>query len=138
MNLTISLQPGRVPVTVIHLDGKLDSNSFQKLIDEAKKAYDGGARDLVLDMSKLTYISSAGIVSLHSISKLFRGEVMPDPEKGWTAIRSAERERVSGVQEHVRLCGVPPEVRSVLDVVGFSSFFEMFPDVAQAVASLQS
>jgi anti-anti-sigma regulatory factor len=113
----------------------LDSNSFQRLIDEAKKAYDGGARDLVLDMTKLIYISSAGIVSLYSVAKLFRGEDMPDPEKGWGAIRSAEKDRDSGVQEHVKICGVPAEVRSVLDVVGFSSFFEMFPDSTQAVAS---
>ena len=135
MNITLSQQQGRVPVTVIQLDGKLDSNSFQLLIDEAKKTYDGGARDLVLDMTKLTYISSAGIVSLHSVAKLFRGEEMPDPEQGWGAIRSAEKERDSGSQQHVKMCGVPPEVRSVLDVVGFSSFFEIFADLPSAVAS---
>ena len=135
MNITVTTQQGRVPVTVIHLDGKLDSNSFQRLIDEAKKVYDGGARDLVLDMTKLTYISSAGIVSLHSIAKLFRGEAMPDPEKGWGAIRSADKERDSGAQQHVKMCGVPPEVRSVLDVVGFSNFFEMHADLQNAIAS---
>ena len=135
MNITVTTQQGRVPVTVIHLDGKLDSNSFQRLIDEAKKVYDGGARDLVLDMTKLTYISSAGIVSLHSVAKLFRGEEMPDPEKGWGAIRSADTERDSGAQQHVKMCGVPPEVRSVLDVVGFSNFFEMHADLQNAIAS---
>lgn len=135
MNITLSQQQGRKPVTVIHLDGKLDSNSFQRLIDEAKKAYDGGARDIVLDMTKLTYISSAGIVSLHSVAKLFRGEELPDLEKGWGAIRAAEKERESGFQQHVKMCGVPPEVRSVLDVVGFSNFFEMFDNLQQAVAS---
>ncbi len=135
MNISISRQQGRVPVTILQLDGKLDSNSFQRLIDEAKKAYEGGARDLVLDMSKLTYISSAGIVSLHSVSKLFRGEALPDAEAGWGAIRSAEHDRASGVQQHVKLCCVPPEVRSVLDVVGFSSFFEMHNDLNSALAA---
>jgi len=135
MNLTVSTQQGRVPVTVVQLEGKLDSNSFQRLINEAKKAYEGGARDLVIDMTKLTYISSAGIVSLHSTAKLFRGEEMPDPEKGWNAIRAAERDRTSGLQKHVKLCAVPAEVRSVLDVVGFSNFFEMLPDAQSAVAS---
>jgi anti-anti-sigma regulatory factor len=135
MNITVSLQKGRVPVAVIYIDGKLDSNSFQRLIDEARKVYTGGARDLVLDMSKVTYISSAGIVSLHSISKLFRGEEMPDPEKGWNAIRSVERERESGAQQHVKLSGIRPEVKSVLEVVGFSSLFEMFEDTEKAVSS---
>jgi len=135
MNITLSQMQGRVPVTAIHLDGKLDSNSFQRLIEEAKKAYDGGVRDMVLDMSKLTYISSAGIVSLHTVAKLLRGESMPDPERGWNAIRSAERERIGGTQEHIKLSSVPPEVQSVLDVVGFSSFFEMYPSLEAAVAS---
>lgn len=135
MDITVSTQQGRVPVTVIHLDGKLDSGSFQKLIDEAKKLFDGGARHLILDMTNLTYISSAGIVSLHSIAKLFRGEALPDTEAGWNTIRSLEKERSSGVQQHVKLLNVPPEVRSVLDVVGFAAFFEMHTDLGQAVAS---
>ncbi len=135
MNITVSQQQGRVPVTVIHLDGKLDSNSFQKLINEAKVVFDGGARHLLLDMAQLTYISSAGIVSLHSIAKLFRGESLPDAEAGWNTIRSLEKERAGGAQRNVKLLNVPPEVRSVLDVVGLAAFFEMYTDLAQAVAS---
>ncbi len=135
MNMTVSQQQGREPVAIIHLDGKLDSNSFQKLIDEAKKVFAGGTRHLILDMTKLTYISSAGIVSLHSIAKLFRGESLPDAEAGWSTIRSLEKERAGGVQQNVKLLNAPPEVRSVLDVVGFAAFFEMHTDLGQAVAS---
>jgi len=135
MNITISQQQGRVPVTIVHLEGKLDSTSFQSLINEAKNLFDGGSRQLILDMTKLTYISSAGIVALHSIAKLFRGESMPDPEAGWSSIRSLEKERNSGLQQNFKLLNVPPEVRSVLDVVGFATFFEMHTDLAQAVAS---
>lgn len=137
MNITISTEQGAQPITVIHLDGKLDSNSFQKLINEAQAAFAGGARRLILDMTKLTYISSAGIVSLHSIAKLFRGEAIPNTEAGWNTIRSLEKERASGLQENLKLLNVPPEVRSVLDVVGFSSFFEMYTDLQQAIASFK-
>jgi anti-anti-sigma factor len=135
MNITISQKQGREPVSVIHLDGKLDSNSFQRLIDEAKKLYAEGARRLILDMTKLSYISSAGIVSLHSIAKLFRGESLPNTDAGWNAIRSVEKERAGGMQQQVKLFNVPVEVRSVLDVVGFSTYFEMHTDLDQAVAS---
>jgi anti-anti-sigma factor len=135
MNITVSQQQGREPVAVIHLDGKLDSNSFQKLIDDAKKIYDGGSRHLILDMTKLTYISSAGIVSLHSIAKLFRGEALPNAEAGWNTIRSLEKERSGGIHANVKLLNVPPEVHSVLDVVGLATFFEMYTDLQQAVAS---
>ena len=135
MNITVYPMQGRVPVTVLQVEGKLDSNSFHLLIDEAKKVYDGGARDLLLDLSKLTYISSAGIVAVHSVAKLFRGETLPDLNAGWAAIRSAERERAAGVQQHVKLFGVQPEVRNVLDVVGLSAFFESFFELDKALAS---
>lgn len=135
MNLTVSQQQGRIPVTVIHLDGKLDSTSFQNLINEAEKLFAGGARHLILDMTKLTYISSAGIVSLHSVTKLFRGEALPNTDAGWNTIRSLEKERAGGLQQSVKLLNVPPEVRSVLDVVGFAAYFEMYGDLEQAVAS---
>jgi anti-anti-sigma factor len=134
MNITVSQQQGRVPVTVVQLDGKLDSYSFQNLINEAQKLFTAGSRHLILDMTRLTYISSAGIVSLHSIAKLFRGEALPNVEAGWNTIRSMEKERQS-VQENIKLFNVPIEVRNVLDVVGFASFFEMHTDMEKAVAS---
>jgi anti-anti-sigma regulatory factor len=135
MNMTTSQQQGNKPVTIIHLDGKLDSDSFQSLIDEAKKLYTGGARHLLLDMTKLTYISSAGIVALQSIANLFRGEPLPDLEAGWHAIRSLDKERVGGKQQNVKLLNLSPEVWNVLDMVGIADFFETFTDLAQAVAS---
>lgn len=135
MNITVSTQQGKELVGIIHLEGKLDSNSFQKLIDEAKKTYESGFRHIILDMTNLTYISSAGIVSLHSISKLFRGEALPNAEAGWSTIRSLEKERAGGAQANVKLLNVPAEVRSVLDVVGFAAFFEMHTDLQQAIAS---
>ena len=135
MQITFSQKQGREPVTVLHLDGKLDSNSFQRLIDEAKKLYAEGVHHLILDMTTLSYISSAGIVSLHSIVKLFRGESLPKTDAGWNAIRKVEKERAGGMQQQVKLFNVPVEVRSVLDVVGFSAYFEMCTDLDQAVAS---
>lgn len=136
MDITVSTRQGRVPVTLIHLTGKLDSSSFQRLIDEAKKIFDSGVRHLILDMTNLTYISSAGIVALHSIVRLFRGEALPDTEAGWNTIRSMEKERASGFQRNnVKLLNVPADVRNVLDVVGFAAFFEIHTDLEQAVAS---
>ena len=135
MNITTTQKQGREPVTVVHLDGKLDSNSFQMLIEEGKKLYAAGARHVIVDMTNLSYISSAGIVSLHSIAKLFRGEAMPDTEAGWNTIRSMEKDRSGGLVQQVKLFNVPAEVRNVLEVVGFSSFFEMYSDLDQAIAS---
>jgi len=133
MNIVVSQEQGRVPVTVIRLEGQLDGQNFQELIGRAREVYNAGVRDVLLDMHALTYISSAGLVALHTIALMFRGESMPDPEQGWAALKSMDRSRDSGIQEHVKLLNTRPEIKSVLEMVGFTGFFEVYTDLQEAV-----
>ena len=139
MNISVSeaQTPGRVPVTILKLDGQLDGQNYQELIAKAQELYSTGARDFLLDLSDLSYISSAGLVALHSMALLTKGEELPDFEGGWSAYRSMGRTSEAGVQKHVKLLNPHPEVRSVLDMVGFSSVFEIFTDQNEAVNSFQ-
>lgn len=135
MNIIVSQAQGNVPVTVIKLDGQLDGQTYQDLITKARGLYEGGARDFLIDMSDLTYISSAGLVALHTVALLARGEALPDTEAGWSAIRSVGRMAGSGVQKNVKLFNPRDEVRSVLDMVGFGSAFEIHAALDEAVNS---
>ena len=83
MNISVSQAQGKVPVTVIKLDGQLDGQNFQELITKVQELHSAGGRDFLLDLSDLTYISSAGLVALHSVALLTRGEEVPDVEGGW-------------------------------------------------------
>jgi anti-anti-sigma factor len=74
MNISISQVQGKVPVTVLKLEGQLDGQTYQDLINKAREAYKAGWRDFLIDMSDLTYISSAGLVALHSVALLAKGE----------------------------------------------------------------
>jgi len=135
MNISVSQASGRVPVTVIKLDGQLDGQNYQELIAKAQELYDAGGRDFLLDVSDLTYISSAGLVALHSVALLARGEALPDVEGGWSAYRSMGRSSEAGIQKHVKLLNPRSEIMGVLDMVGFSSVFEIFTDREEAVKS---
>lgn len=135
MNITVSQEKGRVPVTVIHLEGQLDGQSYQELIAKGREVLGAGTRDILLDLEKLNYISSAGLVALHTVALLTRGEAPPDPEHGWAALRSMDRSRDGGVQQHLKLLNPRPEVTSVLEMVGFTGFFESFTDLQKAVQS---
>jgi anti-anti-sigma regulatory factor len=135
MNITVSKAQGNVPVTVIKLDGELDGQNYQDLIAKAREVYEGGARNFLIDLSDLTYVSSAGLVALHTVALLARGEALPDTEAGWSAIRSVGNAGSSGFQEHVKLFNPRSEVKSVLDMVGFSSAFQIFTDLDKAVKS---
>jgi anti-anti-sigma regulatory factor len=135
MNISVSQAQGNVPVTVIALDGELDGQTYQSLIGKAREVYESGARDFVIDLSGLTYVSSAGLVALHTVALLARGEALPDTDAGWSAIRSVGGASRGGKQDHVKLANPREEVQSVLDMVGFSAAFEIFSDLDEAVKS---
>jgi anti-anti-sigma regulatory factor len=135
MNISVSQAQGKVPVTIIKLDGELDGQNYQDLIATAREVHEGGARNFLLDLSGLTYVSSAGLVALHTVALLARGEALPDTDAGWSAIRSVGRAGSSGVQKNVKLFNPREEVKSVLDMVGFSGAFEIHTDLDTAVNS---
>jgi len=120
---------------VIKLDGQLDGQSYQDLIVKAQELYKAGARDFLLDLSQLTYISSAGLVALHSIALLAKGEELPNPEQGWSTYRSMGRTSSTGMQTHIKLLNPREEIRNVLDMVGFGDVFQIFTNPDEAVKS---
>jgi len=135
MNMSVSPAQGNVPVTIIKIDGQLDGQNYQELISKAQELYKEGTRDFLLDLSELTYVSSAGLVALHSMALLARGEELPDTEGGWSAYRSMGRSSEAGMQKHVKLLNPRSEVMGVLDMVGFSNVFEIYTDLDEAVKS---
>jgi anti-anti-sigma regulatory factor len=135
MDISVSQAQGEVPVTVLKLDGQLDGQNYQDLIAKAQELHKAGSRDMLLDLSDLSYISSAGLVALHSIALLLRGEELPDTEGGWSAYRSMGRSSEAGIQRHIKLLNPREEVKGVLEMVGFDRVFEMHTDLDQAVQS---
>ena len=135
MEITVSQEQGRVTVSVIHITEHLDGTTYQNLIAKAREIVEAGAQNILLDLSDLTYISSAGLVSLHTISLMTRGEELPDPEQGWSTLKSMDRTRDGGLQKHLKLLNPRPEITSVLEMVGFSDFFEVFTDKKTAINS---
>lgn len=135
MNVTVAQADGRVPVTILHTHGDLDASSYKELIAAAGTAFDGGARDILLDLSDTQYMSSSGLVALQSIAALARGEIPPDPGAGWEAFHAIDRDREGGLQAHFKLLNPQPRVDRVLEMSGFKRFLEVYTDLEAAVAS---
>jgi|SRR5688572_211613 len=132
MQIDVSQEKG---VVVLKLGGQLDGQTYQELISKAQEIYQEGAKNLLLDLSELTYMSSAGLVAVHFIALLSRGEKLPDTEHGWAALKSVDRSREGGIQKNVKLLSPTPEVLNVLEMVGFSTFFEIFNEKQKALDS---
>ncbi len=135
MEILTSKQTGKVEVTVLKLNGELDGQTYQKLIDHAKELYASGARNFLLDMSDLSYISSAGLVAMHTVALLLRGEAVSDTDDGWASMKSAKKASDDKMQEHIKLVNPRPEVRGVLEMVGFDRVFEIHSNLEDAVKS---
>ena len=124
-------------VAVLSINGDLDASNYQRVIDTAKEALQGGASFLIIDMSNIPFMSSSGLVALHSVSLLMHGETPPDPEYGWEAFRSIDNDRDSGIQEAVKLLNPQPKVDRSLEITGMKDFFEIYTDLDLAVASFE-
>jgi anti-anti-sigma factor len=135
MELSSEQIQGRVVVTVLHVKGDLDRMSYRDLINLAKKEFDGGARAFVIDLGETRYMSSAGLVALHSIVKMVRDRKLADEEAGWGALHEIDRETDKGVQQSVKLLSPQPRVEKVLELAGLKDIFPICTDLQAAVAS---
>jgi anti-anti-sigma regulatory factor len=131
--MTITQKPGAV--AVLYLKGKLDGSNYQELIEVSQKLYNAGLRDIVLDLGQLTFLSSAGISALHRVALIFRGEKQTEMEEGWASYHAISRDKESGMQKHVKLLNPTERVQHALDLVGFTTLFEIHSDADMAVAS---
>jgi anti-anti-sigma regulatory factor len=121
-------------LAVIGLTGELDGSNFEQVIDAGRAACDGGAQRIVLDLSRLTYMGSSGLVAIHSISLLLRGQEPPSPDSGWQAIHDIGSAQVDDSQEApLLLVGPPPSIERVLQRSGMLGLFPVHADRASAV-----
>ena len=133
MQITFSSQEGRVSVTTMKLAGNLDASNYAEVIARAQDTYDEGARYLLVDLSGVPYVSSAGLMSLHSVALIFAGFSMNSKGSGRPVFRSINSQNAKTVREHIKLFAPPPAVEQVLDVVGLKEFLDIHLDLETAV-----
>jgi anti-anti-sigma regulatory factor len=135
MKISAEQVAGKVPVAVLTVTGDLDAATYQALIAAAREQVASGAAHMLLDLSGVPYISSAGLVALHSTAVLVQGKQPPDPEAGWSAFHSMGRDAEQGKQTAVKLLSPSAGVAKVLETSGMAQFFELYTDRAAALAS---
>ncbi len=104
---------GRVPVTVFHLQDRINLANFAELEQTVKEAYDSGMRDLVMDLYESTPLSSIGIRALVVIHKMLS----------------------TGGSKHFKIASPTDHIREILEVAGVTRYIEVYDTVEEAVAS---
>jgi anti-anti-sigma factor len=106
-----------VPVTVFHIRGWLDAQSEEQLLEAARTSYDGGTRYLLIDMSDLDTLTSAGMRALQKVYQIFT----PKEDQFKVA--------------HLKLCNAPPQIYNVLGITGFLQNIPMYESMDTALQS---
>ena len=135
MNISVNQVSGRVPVAILAIQGDLDASNYQNLIATAERTCAAGTGHILLDLTHTSFISSSGLVALHSIALLLQGKRPPDPESGWSAIHAVGRGLDAVARQHIKLLNPQPKVQQVLVKSGLAESFEIHTDLTAAIAS---
>ncbi len=117
LNIASEERQADVPVTVFRLRGWLDAQSEEQLLQDARIAYDSGARYLLLDMSDLDTLTSAGMRAIQKVYQIFT------PKEDQFKIA------------HLKLCNAPPQIYNVLGITGFLHNIPMYASLDDALES---
>ena len=127
LTITASQIQGAVSVTILHLSGHLHGNTEQQLIDRARQAYEDGSTHILLDLSGLEVITSAGLRAIHNIFNLLT------PQSDVTVIRQHGEEPYKS--PYFKLVCPSPDVYYILNIAGFLQNILIYSNMDEAVNS---
>jgi hypothetical protein len=126
MELTTSQANGRIPVTIFHLKGDLMNE--EPLYGAASSAVANGSRHILLDLSDVPYISSAGLRSIHLVFQLLHQDSDEDQE-------AMKRGIVAGTYSspYLKLLNPSKNASKALSLAGYDMFLDIHKDKKTAV-----
>lgn len=130
MEINVSIHQADEPVAIMRMTGNIDASNFMEVITKAQEIYKNPARNLILDLSEVPYISSAGLVAIHKIALLYSGGPQKVEEHTHPDFTHS-----STARKHVKLLSPQPSVDQILDTAGMKLFFRVFDDLESAIQS---
>jgi hypothetical protein len=131
MDIVVSHEQGRVPVTVFHIKGSVTGD--EQLQNLAQEHHATGTRNVLLDLTEVPYMSSQGLRALHYMYTLLRSGT---PEESDEAVSSGIAAGTF-TSPHLKLLKPSKHVLEVLKATGYDMFLEIHDDYKQAIASFR-
>ena len=117
LKITSERAQGREDIVVFHLGGWLDALGEARLVAAVQKARDEGAKYVLLELSEMDTITSAGIRAMQKAYQI----LTPKDD----AFKIA----------HLKLCNAPAQVYQVLGITGFLHNAPMYESMGDAIDS---
>ncbi len=117
LKMTSERAQGKENIVVIHLGGWLDALSEARLVAAVQKAKDEGAEYVLLELSEMDTITSAGIRAMQKAYQILTPKV--------------EAYKIP----HLKLCNAPAQIYQVLGITGFLLNVPMYESMDDAIDS---
>lgn len=131
MEFKVSTEKGVRPITVIQVEGNIDSASYQDFQSKAEALVTEGARDILIDLTNVHFVSSAGIRAIHSLFNKLR-TYSPD---------ISDEEMRKGINAgtykspHLKLLNPSKETATTFEMTGLDMYINIYTDRKKALAS---
>jgi len=127
LNITASQIQGDIPVTILHLSGHLHGDTEHELLDRVRQAHEDGSKYLLLDLSDIEVLTSAGLRAIHNIFNLFT------PQSDVEIIHQHGAEPYKS--PYFKLVCPNPDVYYILNIAGFLQNILIYNNMEDAVNS---
>lgn len=125
--ITTSQIQGDMAVTVLHLKGHLHGTTETLLLDRARQAKEDGAKRILLDLSELEVLSSAGLRAIQSIFKLYT-----PPEDVETMNKHGDEPYKS---PYMKIVCPNPQIYYIFNIAGFLQNILVYNNLEEATNS---
>ena len=130
LSITTSQVQGNTTVTILHLNGHLHGATEHELLDHARQSYEDGARHILLDLTELEVLSSAGLRAIQNIFKI----LTPPSDMETMHEHGAEPYK----SPYLKLVCPNPQINYVLSITGFMQSLLIFNNLEDALQSFSS
>ena len=133
MEIKTFTEKGQVTVTVMHVDGNIDSSTSEAFQTKADELINQGASYILVDLQHVPFVSSAGMRALQHIYDRLRA-LHPDSDISSEDVKKGIR---AGTYKSPRLKLLNPskEAANTFEMTGFDMYIAIFTDKAEAIAS---
>ncbi len=99
---------------IIEIEGRLDTTNFSQLEQKIMQHIDEGRINILVDCSKMDYVSSSGLRIFLMVLK-----------------------KITSLNGQFALCGLQENIREIFEISGFTSIFKIYDTQEAALADFK-
>jgi len=133
MEITVTIHQAEHPIAIMQVKGEISAASYMEVVNKAQELFGNPVRNLIIDLSEVSAVSSAGLVGLHKIALIYSGV----PQQVDDDDSRPDFTHNSNARKFVKLLNPQPAVDDALRNAGLKLFFKVYTDLDTAIESFK-